>query len=156
MDSSILAWELLTKAAGSYAGEGVNHEGENFSGFCILNPVLPQKLISVRSEAKGTTGVVYHEEVSWIGRDLSGALTLFVSSNNHPGITPHQFHRLEETQEGSRKIIFRFGDPAEVQSFREEVTFAIEADGSLCHQYSWGLPGGEFRERSGSKMCKKA
>jgi hypothetical protein len=134
----------------------VNHEGESFLGFCILNSVLPQKLISVRSEAKSATGVVYHEEVSWIGRDLGGALTLFVASNNHPGITPHFFHRLEETPEGSKKIIFRFGDPAEMQSFREEVTFAIEADGSLRHQYSWGLPGGEFRERSGSRMRKKA
>lgn len=156
MDSSGLAWDLLQKAAGSYVGEGVNHEGENFSGFCILNSVLPQKLISVRSEAKGATGVVYHEEVSWIGRDLEGVLTLFVTSNNHPGITPHLFHRLEETPQGAKKIVFRFGNPDEVQSFREEVIFAIEADGSLQHHYSWGLPGGEFMPRSGSRMQKKA
>jgi hypothetical protein len=156
MDSASLAWELLVKATGSYAGSGINHEGENYSGFCILNSVMPKKLISVRSEAKGQKGEVFHEEVSWIGRDLAGTLTLFVTSNNHPGITPHVFNRLEESQEGLKRIIFRFGNLDDVNSFREEVTFAIAADGSLQHQYAWGMPGGEFRPRSGSKMQKQA
>ena len=156
MDSSQMAWDLLIKAVGSYAGVGINHEGEKYQGFCILNPVMPQKLISVRSEAKGSSGEIFHEEVSWIGRDLSGTLTLFVTSNNHPGITPHVFHRLEESSDGARKVVFRFGHPDESQSFREEVTFAIEADGGLQHQYSWGLPGGEFRTRSSSSMQKQA
>ncbi len=156
MDSASMAWDLLVQATGSYSGSGVNHEGQSFSGYCILNSVMPQKLISVRSEAKGQKGEIFHEEVSWIGRDLAGNLTLFVTSTNHPGITPHVFNRLEESQEGIKRIVFRFGNLDDVNSFREEVTFAIESDGSLQHQYAWGLPGGEFRPRSGSKMLKQA
>lgn len=152
MKASDLAWQLLLTQQGSYAGTGVNHEGQSFMGQLNLESLLPEKLMLLKSSAIGANGEVFHQEVSTLGRDQEGALTLFVNSNNHPGVTPHVFDRLEESTDGDKKIVFRFGLPHEVETFREEVALIVHTDQSLSHHYSWGLPGGEFAARSGSRM----
>lgn len=154
MDYTNHAWELLGNAAGSYSGKGVNHDGEAYTGKFQLKMEMPAKLLSLLSSAHGEAGEVFHDEISWLGRDLQGELILFVCSNNHPGITPHALHRIEETSE-AKNIIFRFGDPKNRESFREEITISLFADGSLAHQYSWGMPGGAFAPRSGSRMLRE-
>jgi hypothetical protein len=151
MEQSQRAWNLLAESVGTFAGHGVNHEGEKFAGKLSLKLAMPGKLLSLLSSATGVSGEVFHEEVSWIGRDMTGTLTLFVSSNNHPGVTPHLFDRIEESPDAN-KIIFKFGDIQDKNSFREEVTLALHSDGSLAHHYAWGLPGGSFESRSGSRM----
>lgn len=153
-DSSGLAWTLLTNAVGNYFGTGLNHEGQKYEAECRLNQEIPNKLMTVKSQAKGMQGEIFHDELSWIGRDIAGLLTLFVNSNNHPGITPHIFNRIEETQDGSKKVIFRFGNPADTRNFREEVTFSIHTNYNIEHIYAWGLPGGKFETRSGARMKK--
>jgi hypothetical protein len=152
MDSK-LAWEFLSQSTGSYSGRGVNHEGQDFTGGLRLEEVVPGKMLSLVSSARGDRGEVYHEEASFIGRDISGSLQLWVASNNHPAVVPHAFHRIEE-KDGARNVIFRFGNPGLRESFREEVTIALHNDGSLTHRYAWGLPGSEFEPRSGSRMQK--
>lgn len=151
MDPSKSAWSLLAESTGSYAGQGINHERQDFTGEFSLAHVMTDKLITVSSKATGKDGEVYHHEVSWIGYDMSGALTLFVSSNNHPTITPHLFHRVEEKAD-AKNVVFRFGDPADRNSFREEITFSFYSDGQVAHHYAWGMPGGDFAPRSGAKM----
>lgn len=151
MDQSKEAFGLLSEATGKYEGSGMNHEGQDFKGSFQMRSAFPGKLISLESSAVGSSGEVYHEEVSWIGPDMAGTLMLYVSSNNHPGVTPHAFDRLEE-KDGAKHIVFRFGDVSNVQSFREEIAISIFSDGQLSHFYAWGLTGGEFKTRSGSKM----
>ncbi|MGZ3775583.1 MAG: hypothetical protein ACXVCY_17205 [Pseudobdellovibrionaceae bacterium] len=148
------AWNLLNEAIGSYSGRGINHEGQNFTGKLNLKVALSNKVLQLISFATGDTGETYHEEASWIGKDIAGVLTLYVSSNNHPGVTPHTFNRIDTGSNGEQKIIFRFGNPEDRNSFREEVTIALYQDGSIRHQYSWGMPGGDFADRSGSRMSK--
>lgn len=155
MDTSKIAWELLSKMTGAYKGRGMNHEKQPFTGEFTLQEAIPGKLLTLTSSATGDEGEVYHAEHAWIGADLFGTLNLYVASNNHPGVTVHGFHRLEEGPEGDRAVVFRFGDPAKADSFREEVVFTIHADGSLTHFYFWGLPGGTFEPRSGSRMAKR-
>jgi hypothetical protein len=151
MKPSDLAWSLLQKSLGAFAGEGVNHEGQRFKGTLRLREAVPGKALALESKAEGMDGEVYHHELSWVGPDLAGALTLYVASSNHPAIAPHLFHRLEE-QEGARVAVFRCGDFETHQGFREEVAFSFFPDGSVSHHYSWGLPGGKFEPRSGSRM----
>ncbi|MGZ3692650.1 MAG: hypothetical protein ACXWQO_00150 [Bdellovibrionota bacterium] len=151
MEQSKKAWSLLSEAIGTYRGSGINHEGQNFTGTLKLETAYPGKLLGLRSNAIGSSGEVFHDEVSWIGKDLMGALTLYVTSNNHPGVTAHVFDRLNENSE-AKEIIFRFGDPQNRNSFREEITFSLFSDGSLAHHYAWGMPGGDFAPRSGSRM----
>jgi hypothetical protein len=153
MNQSELAWNLLRGATGTFAGHGINHAGEKFTGKLSLKPVMSGKLLTLQATATGENGVVFHDENSWIGYDINGHLIYFVASNNHPGITPHFFSRIEETPE-SKKVVFRFGNPVDKESFREEITFSVFKDGSLAHNYAWGLPEGEFLDRSGSRMQK--
>lgn len=153
-NSSEVAWTLLSNAIGNYFGMGLNHQGQKYEGHCCLKREIPTKLIAVTSQAKGINGEVFHNEISWIGRDISGALTLYVNSNNHPGITPHVFDRVDEGQDGSRKVVFRFGKLSDKHTFREEVTFGIHTNYNIEHTYAWGLPGGSFETRSSARMKK--
>lgn len=154
MPQSEMAWKLLCESVGSFEGHGINHEGENFTGTASLSLTLPGKLLAVQSKAIGEKGQNFHEEHSWIGRGPGGGLTLFVSSNNHPFVTPHLFERIEEGP-GVKNVYFRFGNIEDEGTFREEIRFGIYTDGSLEHQYFWGLPGGKFEPRSGSRMARK-
>lgn len=154
MDSSHTAWGLLLQALGTYEGRGVNHERESFRSELTLSTKIPDKILALQSSAIGDHGEVFHQEQTWIGRDAEGRLQMWVASNNHPAVTVHRFDRLETTAEG-QSVVFRFGDPKDRAQFREEITLCVYADGQLAHQYAWGLPGGEFKARSGSKMRKK-
>lgn len=145
---------LLLETAGNYFGEGRNHEGQRFRGSFELKPLFEGRVLELRSRAEGLNGELFHEESSLISSDLSGQLNLYVTSSNHPGLTVHRFDRLESGQEGEKRIIFRFGNPEDKNTFREEITIATYQDGSVEHHYSWGMPGGEFEPRSGSKMKK--
>lgn len=153
MQNAKLAWGLLTERTGKFQGKGVNHEKQDFTGNLLLETAVPGKMLCVRSSATGNTGEVFHDEVSWIGFDISGELVYHVSSNNHPAVVPHKFDRLEE-KDDARHVVFRFGNPDDRQSFREEITFSFFQDGSVAHHYAWGLPGGNFEPRSGSRMNK--
>lgn len=151
MEQAKLAWQLLSNSTGSYSGRGVNHEGQNFTGNLSLEFAFPGKVLALSSTATGDNGEIYHAEKSWVGFEISGALILYVSSNNHPAITPHPFNRIVE-KPGQKDVIFRFGNPDDGHSFREEITLSFYSDESAAHHYAWGLPGGKFEPRSGSKM----
>lgn len=156
MPNAKTAWNLLIESIGDYSGHGVNHERQEFDGLLSLQFDYPDRSLSLISTATGNGGVVYHSEKSFIGFDVFGALVLFVASNNHPGITPHPFHRVEEGSSGEQKVVFRFGDLQDRNSFREEINFNIFPDQSIEHFYSWGMPGGDFEPRSGSRMYKRS
>lgn len=148
------SWMLLCNCVGNYFGTGVNHHKQKYESKCHLKIEVPDKAICFRTEAKGMKGEILHQEASWIGRDHLGSLTLYVASNNHRGITPHYFHRLEDAKDGSKKIVFRFGDPEDKLNFREEITFVVHRNYNIEHTYAWGMPGGTFQIRSGSILKK--
>lgn len=147
------AWSLLVESIGEYRGRGVNHEKQGFNGKLNLGFEFENKVLLLTSSATGDDGKIYHFEKSWIGFDITGVLTLYVCSNNHPAITPHVFDRNERGGDGAQKIIFRFGDLTNKNSFREEVNINI-GKGYVEHFYSWGLPGEGFEPRSGSRMFR--
>ncbi len=153
MSDAELAWGLLAESVGDYQGRGLNHEKQNFTGKLNLKFEFENKVLLLTSSATGDSGETYHAEKSWVGFDITGSLYLYVCSNNHPAITPHLFNRVEKTSDGVQKIVFRFGDLNDKNSFREEVNINI-GKGVIEHFYSWGLPGGDFEPRSGSKMMK--
>jgi hypothetical protein len=135
----------------SYLGSGVNHENQKFHGRIQFEPVAQGKGFQIQFQAVGTDGTTYHQETTLLGPALDGKPCLFVLSNNHPGVTPHPLKTSEQTVEGHR-YIFGFGDVTDTQSFREEISLEIFHHGSVEYKYSWGLPGGEFQERSGVQM----
>jgi hypothetical protein len=99
----------------------------------------------------GRDGTVYHAEESVIAEDRDGTLELHVVSTNQPGGIVLPF--LGETAgEGRTTLTFRVGEPRAVDTFREAVSFDLWDDGSLSHRYAWGLPGGDYADRSGARM----
>lgn len=155
MSDSKKAWVLLTEACGKYAGQGTNHENQSYRSELSLESLLKQKLLILMSTATGLHGEMFHEEASFIGYDISGQLIMYVSSNNHPGVTPHLFDRLVLGANGEKRITFRYGEIADKNSFREEIFINLFPTGELEQTYWWGMAGGEFQARSGAKMQRK-
>jgi hypothetical protein len=135
----------------SCEGHGINHEQQAFKGVFKIQPVANGKGAQLFFSAVGKDGSIFHEESSLIGPGLDGKPCLFVLSNNHPSITPHQL-KSEDQTENVHSFIFGFGDVENKNSFREEIRLDLFTDGSVGYNYSWGLPGGEFAVRSGAKM----
>ena len=154
LSQSEKAWTLLNYAVGNYFGTGINYEKQKFEAHCMISIEIPEKLLGVKFQAKGMKGEIYHDEISWIGRDVTGSLILYVNSTNHKGITPHYLNRIEESARSPRKIVFRYGEPEDKLSFREEITFAVHTNYNIEHSYAWGLPGGRFETRSTSILKK--
>jgi hypothetical protein len=154
MNDQQAAWALLTESIGSYKGQGINHENQNYTGNLKLEFAFEKKVLLLISSATGIKGEVFHHEHSWIGNDIAGVLTLYVNSNNNPGVTPHLFNRIEQGPEGQNTIVFKFGDIENRNSFTEEISISVFKDKNIEHSYSWGLPSGDFQKRSGSRMEK--
>lgn len=135
----------------SCLGHGINHENQKFTCSFEISPVVSGKGAELKFKALGMHGTVFHEEFSIIGPGFDGKPCLFVLSNNHPGVTPHNLKKTDAT-ERLQQFIFAFGDKTNKKTFREKIALTIWNDGSTEYKYSWGLPDGEFAERSVAKM----
>ena len=147
MKSAIIA--KLAERVGQYSGGGVNHEGQAFRGELVLSLLLKGAGIHLSFKASGDDGTIFHEETTTIAPDLMGEVGLYNLNTNMPGLTHHRL-----IQETGEKAVFAFGDRTDHNTFREEITLELNADGSVGYKYAWGMPGGEFAERSGAVMKK--
>lgn len=147
-------FEILSKTCGSYVGEGINHEGQAFTGRFLLKPILDGRGFAIEFSATRKDGTVYHKEESRIAPSLGEKLTLWNFNTNTPGLVPHELRSLKPKSESIASFVFGFNQPTDSKSFREEVALDIWNNGEVSYTYSWGLPGGEFKERSGVRMRK--
>jgi hypothetical protein len=144
--------EVLKKSAGSYEGNGINHEGQPFRGKLTLRPILNGRGLSLQFSASGMDGTLYHQEESTIAPSLDDKLTLWNFNTNTPGLLPHPLKRTQPRPGARQSFVFGFNAPEKKQSFREEIALELWENGDLSYTYSWGMPGGEFKERSGVRM----
>ena len=144
--------KTLFDKAGSYEGHGINHENQTFKGVLKLIPQFEGKGLSLEFIATGEDGTIYHKEYSTIGITSMETLCLWVMSNNHPTVVKHDYVE-DKPANGAEKIFsFRCGDLNNTNSFREVVSLDLWPNGDLSYRYSWGMPGGDFKERSGARM----
>src|SRR6185437_7576325 len=129
-------------------GEGINHEGQPFTGRLTLSPLLDGCGFSIEFIATGRDGTVYHQEESMIAPSLDEKLTLWNFNTNMPGLVPHELRTAAIKPGAKLSLIFGFNPSDDAKSFREEVALDVWSDSELSYTYSWGLPGGEFKERS--------
>ena len=63
-------------------------------------------------------------------------------------------HRFATEENGGEKttLVFRYGDLEKRSTFREEVRIDLFEGGDLGYRYAWGMPEGEFRDRSRVRM----
>lgn len=146
----------LSAATGFYTGEGINHEGQPFLGSLSLLPILDGRGFSLKFTATGKDGTVYHKEESTIAPSMSEAMTLWNFNSNTPGLLAHELRKTPAKAKAKASYVFGFNKPEEINAFREEVAVDIWENGELSYTYSWGMPGGEFKERSGVRMTRNA
>lgn len=147
MKSEIIS--KLVARAGKYNGRGVNHEGQAFKGDLVLTPLLNGSGIHLSFKATGDDGTVFHEEVTTIAADVLGEVGLYNLNTNMPGLAHHRL-----IQENGEKAVFAFGDRSDTKAFREEITIELHAHEGVGYKYAWGMPGGEFADRSGVVVRK--
>lgn len=147
--------ETLKKACGIYLGTGINHEGQRFTGYLSLQPLLTNCGFQIHFSATGEDGQLYHQEASTLAPTMTENLTLWNLNTNSPGLVPHELRSVIAKPGAINSFIFGFNSPQDDKKFREEVALDIWDSNSISYTYSWGLPGGEFQERSGVRMMKQ-
>jgi hypothetical protein len=144
--------EALHRYVGNYKGEGINHEKQPFTGLLSLTPLLGKKGFEVKFKAVGKDGTVYHEEKSFVAPSIDETLCLWNFNTNTPGLVPNKLKSVAPHNGSKMTYVFGYNDINDKNAFREEVALDLWTNGEVSYTYSWGLPGGEFQERSGVKM----
>jgi hypothetical protein len=143
--------ELLRERQGSFAGVGINHEGEHFNGRLRLDPVAEGAGFLLAFEARSLDGrICFHTEHSLIARDNLGALVLWNLGSNLGFLAPH---RLSSAEPG-REYVFGYGDPTG-DSFAAEITLTLDRNG-IGYGFAWGRPGSPFGPKSSALMSPVA
>lgn len=138
---------LLHERQGGYRGEGINHEGEPFTGRLQLSPVAEGAGVLLAFDARSLDGqVCFHTESSLIARDNAGALFLWHLGSNLGFLTPHRLSAAEP----ELTYVFRYGDPAG-DEFAEEISLTFEP-ARVGYWFAWGHPGSLFAPRSSVLM----
>lgn len=138
----------LANATGRYAGRGINHLGEQFSGELVIQAQLDSQLVELKFRASDNDQA-FHEESTWVTEDLlAGGIGLWTVSSNTPGVLPHRL--IEDQSDGSysTKAVFRLGDPEDKSRFRQEITLCVRHDGAIEYSYAWGVPHEALASRS--------
>lgn len=142
--------QAISQLNGTYLGEGHNHEGQAFRGRFSVQSKPSGSTLAFTFEASGRDGTIFHAESSLIGPNSQGRPALWVASSNHPAIFERELRSERPTAQGV-EYVFGFGDKNDKQSFREEIVLEV-GKGYVRYVYFWGMPGGEFAERSGCVM----
>jgi hypothetical protein len=149
---------LTSLASGptAFRGEGVNEENEVFVGELTIQMLEGGRAALLSYIATLSTGKVVHTESSLLGTGPTGRLCLWPVMSEIPVILPHTEITTEIGPIGEVKTIFGSGPRSESASFREEITIQINSDRSLIYSHAWGLPGGDFEDRSSCHMAPSA
>ena len=135
--------EALASGPSEYVGSGTNHDAERFVGTLKVQKLLGGIALMLHYEARFNSGEVVHAESTLLAPDMSGTLSLWPVMSELPGVLPHR-----AISQGDAAATFSSGSREDRSSFREEITISISADGSLKYAHAWGMPGGEFEDRS--------
>ncbi|MCB0422232.1 MAG: VOC family protein [Bdellovibrionales bacterium] len=142
----------LRKYIGSYKGDGINHEQQPFSGYLCLSELFDSKGMELEFKAIGKDGTIYHAEKSVIAPGIDENLYLWNLNTNSNGMIPHLLKSTQPRNGSQSTFLFGFNNIENQDAFREEIAIDLWSNGEISYSYSWGLPGGNFEERSGAKM----
>ncbi len=149
--NTIVMKKLLDRC-GTYCGRGINHEGLPFNGTLKMKSLLGEKGVGIEFEASGDDGTTFHQECTTIAPMITGGMKLFNLNSNSPGLVVHDFSSESIAVDGVESVVFAFGRRNDKQSFREEISIGLHPNGDLSYNYAWGMPGGEFAERSSATL----
>ena len=143
----------LASGPTAFRGEGVNHENESFIGELGVQALEGGRAVLLRYTATLLTGDVVHSESTLIGTGPDGKLCLWPVMSELPVILLHT-EVMNKTESGKYTMaIFGSGARDDSARFREEISIQVNSDGSLLYAHAWGLPGGNFEDRSSCSMA---
>jgi hypothetical protein len=136
----------------SFAGPGINHEGEAFTGALAIQPLVGGRAVLLDYTATLADGRRAHTEATLLGRNADGKLCLWPVMGELPVVIPHV--EIAAASPGSHvaAATFASGPREAVDAFREEIAIRLGHDGKLTYAHSWGLPQGDFAARSSCEM----
>jgi hypothetical protein len=146
---------LQALCAGSplWRGIGVNHEDERFVGELRIEPLLDGRAAMLRYRATLEDGSIAHEECTLLATAGDGTACLWPVMSELPVVLPHVERRDVDAPAGAVQGVFASGPRDDATAFREEITIALEATGTLRYAHAWGLPGEDFGDRSACRMA---
>lgn len=145
--------QALLARAGSYRGEGTNHEQQTFIGRFDLRSVVEDRGVCIEFTATGVDDdEVYHREFTLVAPGADSTLDMVTLSNNAPSTLTLELRRAGEEEGSERTIVFGIGAPEASDTLRMEVALDLWPGGELTYRFSWGLPGGEYAPRSSVRM----
>lgn len=145
----------IAEGPAAFEGHGINHEGEAFTGRLDATPLVGGAAVLLRYVATLGDGSVAHEESALLGRREDGLLCLWPVMSELPAVLPHVERPAGGAADASTTVL-GFGRRDDTSAFREEITLAFGRDGTLTFAHAWGLPGGEFADRSACTMRPRA
>lgn len=146
--------QLILSAAGEYTGTGGNHAAESFTGDLALRALEGGSAALLHYVATRTDGKHLRAETTLIACDALGELCLWPAMEELPHLLVHRLLSRNDTPAGTTRFVFSSGQRDDRTSFREELVLEIQAGrGMVGYSHSWGLPGGEFDERSWCRLC---
>lgn len=146
--------KMLNAASGTYLGNGLNHEDQAFTGTLNLRGLLDGRGTSIQFTAIGSDGKLYHQEASTIAPTISENLALWNFNSNSPGLICHELRDTKPKSGALSSYTFSYNQASDINLFREEITLDIWENKDISYSYSWGMPGGDFKERSSARMSK--
>ncbi len=141
--------QTLAARAGTWRGSGINHEQEAFTGTLQVEPLVGGTAVLLRYRATLADGSVAHEEATLLAPGPDGGLCLWPVMSELPVVLPH---RQQPPHDEPLRGVFASGPRDATDTFREEITLAFEPDGALRFAHAWGLPGGDFADRSWCRL----
>ena len=133
----------LINRAGRYVGRGVNHEQESFEGALRVEPLVDGTAVMLTYIATRDDGIEVHAESTLLARAPDGRLCLWPVMRELPFVIAHPAVAGDD-----QSTTFSSGARDAVSEFREEITLALAENDGLVYSHAWGLPGGEFKQRS--------
>lgn len=136
-----------------FVGSGRNHEGETFRGVLRVLRLPGDHGVMLEYAATVEGKGLVHSESTLLGRSAQGDLCLWPVMSELPFVLPHAQSSTAIDEAHAVRSVFSSGPCDAVGEFREEITVAIHHDGKLTYSHAWGMPGGNFAERSSCEMA---
>lgn len=145
--------QALCAGAPLYRGTGVNHAQEPFHGELRVEALVGGMAVLLRDRAVLADGTVVHEACLLLGPGPDGRPWLWPVMAELDHVLPHAaIAVVDASPAGGPRVVFASGPRDDTAVFREEITLAFEADGTLTLDHAWGLPGEPFGPRSTCRL----
>ncbi len=145
----------ISERAGSYVGEGTNHEGDTFRGSMVIEPTASRVGVRLTYIAKGTAGayegVVLHVEDALLAPQGSESMMLCSVHSNAKSLIVHPATVVEE-RDTSWVAIFDSGPPDTPGGLHERIHITLWRNGDVSYDYEWAVGEMNMAMRSHVRM----